>query len=193
MRFRSGLDISSEDLFFTGTGIAKGLEFLIQKKAGDYTGWASYTLGSVRNTFEELNNGNEFPALHDQLHEFKMVHTFEYENFRFGATLIYGSGKPFSEPAGNYAVELLDGKKLNFIGVGDKNGSRLPSYKRIDVSAHYVFPIGKGEGDIGLSIFNFFDWTNTWYYQYDFNQDPPLVTEINYLGSTPNLSLNVDF
>jgi hypothetical protein len=193
LRFRTGTDINFEDLFFTGSGVAKGVEFLIQKKAGNYTGWTSYTLGSVRNTFNDINNGNEFPALHDQLHEFKMVHTFEYENYRLGGTFIYGSGKPFSEPAGNYTVELLDGKKLNFIGVGDKNGSRIPSYKRIDVSVHYVFDIGKGKGDIGLSVFNLFGWTNTWYYQYDFNQDPPLVTEINYLGRTPNLSISVDF
>ena len=105
---------------------------LTPKKAGNYTGWTSYTLGSVRNTFEGINNGEEFPALHDQLHELKMVHTYEYENYRLGATFIYGSGKPYSEPAGNYAVELLDGKSLNFIGVGDKNGSRLPAYKRVD-------------------------------------------------------------
>ena len=122
-----------------------------------------------------------------------MVHTFEYENYRLGGTFVYGSGKPFSEPAGNYAVELLDGKKLNFIGVGDKNGSRIPDYLRIDVSVHYVFPIGKGKGDIGLSVFNLFGWENTWYYQYDFNQDPPLATKINYLGRTPNISINIDF
>ena len=193
LRFRTGNDINADDLFYTGTGIAKGIEFLIQKKAGNYTGWTSYTLSSVRNTFEEINNGVEFPALHDQLHEFKMVHTFEYENYRLGGTFIYGSGKPFSEPAGNYAIELLDGKKLNFIGVGDKNGSRIPDYKRVDVSVHYVFDIGRGKADIGLSVFNLFGWTNTWYYQYDFNQDPPLVTEINYLGRTPNISFNVDF
>ena len=193
LRFRTGLDINAEQLFFTGTGIAKGIEFLVQKKAGNYTGWTSYTLGSVRNTFKDLNDGKEFPALHDQLHEFKMVHTLEHRDYRFGATFIYGSGKPFSEPAGNYSVELLDGKKLNFIGVGNKNGSRIPAYKRIDLSAHYVFDVGKGKGDVGVSIFNFMGWTNTWYYQYDFNQDPPLVTEINYLGRTPNISFNVDF
>ena len=74
-----------------------------------------------------------------------------------------------------------------------QNGSRIPPYKRIDISVHYVFDIGRGKGDIGLSIFNLLGWTNTWYYQYDFNQDPPLVTEINYLGRTPNLSINIDF
>jgi len=64
LRFRRGIEIEANELFFTGNGIAKGIEFLIQKKQGKYTGWASYTLGSIRNTFDAFNEGDEFPALH---------------------------------------------------------------------------------------------------------------------------------
>ena len=37
---------------YAGTGIAKGIEFLAQKKSGDLNGWVSYTLGQARNHFD---------------------------------------------------------------------------------------------------------------------------------------------
>lgn len=193
LRFRRGIEIEAEELFFTGDGIAKGIEFLVQKKQGRYTGWISYTLGRIRNTFPGFNEGREFPALHDQLHEFKMVHSYESGPWKLSGTFTYGSGKPFSEPEGRYVIELLDGREFNYIGVGDKNGSRLPVYHRLDLSAHYQFEAGKLKYDIGLSIFNFLGRQNVWYVEYDFSRDPVLVSEINYLGFTPNLSFGVKF
>ncbi len=193
LRFRRGLEINADELFFTGNGIARGIEFLIQKKYGTYTGWASYTLGAIRNTFEVFNEGDKFPALHDQLHEFKMVHSYELWDWTFAATFIYGSGKPFSEPEGQYSVELLDGRSLNYIGIGPKNGSRLPAYHRLDLSIHRKFKLGEFPTDLGFSIFNLYGRTNIWYKEYDFNQDPPLITDITYLGLTPNLSFKIDF
>ncbi len=196
LRFRRGLEIEASELFFTGSGIARGMEFLIQKKQGKYTGWASYTLGRVRNTFAGFNDGREFPALHDQLHEFKMLHSMEIGYWTLAATFIYGSGKPFSEPEGQYNIELLDGRRVNYIGVGTKNGSRLPEYHRLDISAHYKFDIINwpgAKGDIGASIFNLYGRQNVWYVEYDFNQEPAVISEINYLGFTPNLSLSIQF
>lgn len=194
LRFRRGVDFDANELFFTGDGVAKGVEFLAQKKQGDYTGWVSYTLGSIRNTFPGLNNGEEFPALHDQLHEFKMVHGYELGDWNFSASFVYGSGRPFSEPAGIYTVELLNGESLGFVDIGTKNGSRLPAYHRLDVSAHYKFDLSqKIKADIGASIFNLYNRNNIWYFEYDFNQTPVLVTAIEYLGITPNLSFNIKF
>ena len=193
LRFRRSSEINAEELFFTGDGIARGIEFLIQKKHGDYTGWASYTLGSVRHTFPGLNEGLEFAALHDQLHEFKMVHSYELGDWNFSSTFIYGSGKPFSEPAGQYTIELLDGREFSYIGVGPKNGSRLPAYARLDLSAHYGFDVGNGKGDLGISFFNFLNRQNIWYKEYDFSQNPVLISNITYLGFTPNLSFSINF
>ena len=195
LRFRRGIEIEADELFFTGDGFARGIEFLIQKKQGKYTGWVSYTLGQVRNTFDAFNDGREFPALHDQLHEFKMLHSVEVDQWTFSSTFVYGSGKPFSEPEGQYSIELLDGQTLSYVGVGPKNGSRLPAYHRLDLSAHYKFDIGtKGTtGDLGLSLFNFYGRQNVWYVEYDFTQEPARITEINFLGFTPNLSCSIQF
>jgi len=48
--------LSFEEFFHTGSGIAKGIEFLVQRKAGKLTGWAGYTLGEVKYDFEAFGD-----------------------------------------------------------------------------------------------------------------------------------------
>ncbi|MFT7034919.1 MAG: ferric enterobactin receptor [Cyclobacteriaceae bacterium] len=193
LRFRTAGALDPEELFFSGNGKAQGLEFLIQKKSGDYTGWVAYTLAKVRNTFDGFNDGRPFPALHDQLHELKIVQSIEIDRWTLASIFIYGSGRPFSEPSGQYSVELLDGRELQYIGIGDKNGSRMAPYSRLDLSAHYKVTHGKTKIDLGFSIFNLYNRRNTNYFQYDFQQDPSVISEIKYIGVTPNISFNLEF
>jgi ferric enterobactin receptor len=197
LRFRTGAQITSAtQLFFTGKGYAEGVDFLLQKKQGNYTGWASYTVGRVRNTYSDFNDGKEFPAINDQLHEFKITQNYTLGAWNFSSTFIFGSGKPYSEPAGQYSLSLLDGRDLSYIGVGTKNGSRLSPYHRLDVSVHHKFMFDKArkiKGDLGLSVFNLYNRRNIWYYQYDFTQKPAVITEVTYLNITPNVSLTIDF
>lgn len=192
LRFQRN-DIDLDQLFFLGNGYAEGVEFLLQKKRGAYTGWVTYTLAKVRNTFPGINNGFEFSALHDQRHEFKTVHSYETGNWRLAATFVFASGKPFTEPAGQYSIELLDGQTNNYISVGAKNASRLPAYHRLDLSAHYLYKLGRFDMDFGISVFNFYDRRNIWYREYDFTEKPPLISEVKYLGFTPNVSAEIKF
>lgn len=186
-------DTNVSELFFSGDGITQGIEFLAQKKAGQYTGWVSYTLSEVVHEFADLNEGKQFYALHDSRHEFKMVHTYDYNNWTFGLTWVLGTGKPYTEPESLYSLEYLDGSESSYISIGSKNNSRLPAYHRLDMSAHYKIKKGSIEYDFGLSIFNFYGRQNTWYREFDFTTTPPIVTDVNYLGFTPNISFELNF
>ena len=193
LRFRTDAKFKAEELFFTGSGTTQGVEVLIQKKAGQYSGWLSYTLGQVYHTFPGLNDGDAFYALHDQRHELKLVNSYDIGDWSIAANFVYGSGKPFSEPEGFYTIEQLNGENLQFVSVGKKNGSRIPAYHRLDLSAHHRFAIGKAKADLGVSLFNLYGRKNVWYYKFDFQQTPFLRTDVNYLGFTPNLSFNISF
>jgi hypothetical protein len=59
-----------EENFFTGDGIAKGIDILAQKKFGQTTGWIGYTLSQVTNNIEEFG-AYDYYASHDVRHEFK--------------------------------------------------------------------------------------------------------------------------
>ncbi len=193
LRYRRN-NIELDQLFFSGDGTAKGIEFLLQKKQGKFTGWITYTLAQVEHQFDGLNEGNPFPALHDQTHEFKVVANWEpHPRWRFSTTWVYGSGKPYTAPESQYQIDLLDGRQFSYISVGEKNGERLPAYHRMDIGAHYLFEIGKVKMDAGFSVFNLYNRTNIWYRQFNLQELPMVINDVTYLGTTPNVSLNFSF
>ena len=131
LRFQSALGTDPNDqLFFEGTGISRGVDFLIQKKVGKYTGWLGYTLSEVVHTFPDLSN-NPFYSLNDQRHEFKIVNVLKAGRWDLGATWVYGSGKPYTAPNGIYTITLLDGTETEYVSIGEKNGLRIDPYHRL--------------------------------------------------------------
>ena len=185
---RGGLNV--EELFYQGNGVAKGIEFLAQKKVGQYTGWLSYTLGQVLYEFPDFST-DPFPALHDQTHEFKMVHTYQLNRFEFGGTWVYSTGHPYTAPVGGYTLELLDGTTFDYVNVADKNSYRLPAYHRLDLSATYKFQLGTLPASFGLSVFNVYNRKNVWYKEYEVVDGDLLETDVTFLGITPNFFLNI--
>ncbi len=193
LRYRRNT-IAMDRLFFQGSGTVKGIDFMLQKKSGKLTGWATYTLSKAENIFEKMNGGNPFPALHDQRHEFKIVGNWEPDKkWKFSSTWIFGSGKPYTAPESQYQIDLLDGRQFSYISVGPKNGERLPAYHRLDVAAHYLFMLKNISCDAGFSVFNLYNRTNIWYREFDLQELPMIVNDVTYLGITPNVSLNFSF
>lgn len=189
---REGIGIDADELFFTGDGIAHGLEFLLQKKRGKYSGWVSYTLGKIEHTFPGLNGGEPFPALHDQTHELKLVNSLNMGRWTLAATWTFATGKPYTSPDSQYIITLLDGSEQSFIHVGGKNTERLPAYHRLDAAVHYKLDVKAARIDVGLSIFNLYNRKNVWYKEFDLSESPMVTTDVSFLGITPNLSVRVD-
>lgn len=194
LRFtRNFREINYEENFFHGTGTAKGLEFLAQKKFGKFNGWIGYTLSEVLYDFPDFSD-EAFPASHDVTHEFKIIGLYKWKNWDFGATWIFATGKPYTAPEGGYEIGLLDGESQDFITVGEKNGLRLPDYHRLDLSATYNFSLGadnKVPGSLGLSLFNVYDRKNLWYKEFEVQEGELLETDVHFLGFTPNITLRL--
>lgn len=184
-------DIGYEENFFTGTGLAKGVDFLVQKTQGVVTGWVGYTLSQVTNRIEEFGD-YDFYASHDVTHEFKSVLSYRWRSWDFGATWIYASGKPYTSPEGGYELTLLDGSTADYINVSVKNGNRLPDYHRFDLSASYNFKLGQSSpATLSFSAFNVYNRANVWYKEYEIVDNEVIETPVYYLGFTPNVSLSI--
>ena len=188
LRFQRN-NVDPLNLFFAGSGTAQGAEFLAQKKFGAFTGWVSYTLAEALSSFPDLNDGNSFPALHDQRHEVKTVGTLSLGRWDLASTWTYGSGTPYTAPQAEYQIELLDGSAFSYVNVSGKNQLRLPAYHRLDLSARYRFSLGDYGGDVGMSLFNAYDRANVWYRQFELDATPAIVTDVNYVGRVLNLSV----
>ena len=178
--------LAISEQFFAGTGYSKGIEFLLQKKFGNFTGWASYTLGETKYDFEAFGS-EPFFANQDERHELKIVASYRLKNFDFASTFVYGSGKPYTAPVGYYQLTLIDDSVEPYFQISDKNVLRFPAYHRLDFSANYNFDLEEAEAQIGVSLFNVYNKSNTWYNEYEVIDGQLLETEVSLLGLTPSL------
>lgn len=182
--------LTYEDNFFQGTGSTLGLDFLVQKSHGNYTGWLAYTLSDTDYNFPDFQEG-DFPAAQDVTHEFNFVNMYKLGAWDFSLTWIYATGRPYTEPTGGYTVSLLDGTEQDYVSVSGKNAVRFPDYHRLDASITYNWKSKSGGlWSLSTSFFNLYNRTNTWYKEYQIEEDELIETDINFLGFTPNLTLS---
>jgi outer membrane cobalamin receptor len=182
-----------ESNFFQGSGIAKGIEFLVQKKFGQFNGWVCYTLGKVEYTFPDFDSGEPFSAKQDKSNEVKVIGSYETGNWNFSASWIYSTGLPYTAPESQYFITLLDGEQQSYIHVSKKNAYRLPDYHRLDVSVSLKFKNNSFDGEFGLSVFNVYNRKNIWYKKYDLTVSPIEVTNVSMLGLIPTLFIKLNF
>ena len=180
--------LTYEDSFFEGTGNTRGLDLLLQKSMGKYSGWMSYTLSQTRYNFP-IYQESDFPASHDVTHEYKFVNIYKLGKFDFSATWVYATGRPYTEPTGGYSVSLLDGTEQDYVSVSSKNGVRFPDYHRLDAAVTYSWQGQRGgKNALSLSFFNLYGRRNIWYKEFQIEGEELIETNINFLGFTPNLS-----
>src|SRR5690606_13965804 len=94
-----------ETELLTGKGRAYGLELMIEKKAGRFTGWLSYTLsrserlvrGAYRST--TINRGEWYPANFDKPHIITLVVNATLgDSWDLGMNFTYQTGRPITYP-----------------------------------------------------------------------------------------------
>ena len=152
--------------FVFGDGKAFGVEFYLKKVKGKTTGWLGYTLSTTRRQFDDINNGQEFFAKYDRLHDLSIVvaHTYS-EKWKFSTVFIYASGNATTMPIARYTIE---GKIIN--EYGDRNAYRMPAYHRLDISATYS-PKPKKERNYEstwkFAIYNVYNRYNPYFIYFD--------------------------
>jgi hypothetical protein len=178
--------------FYSGTGRAYGLELLIQKKLGNYTGWIGYTLANAQNKFAVFGD-NYYPADQDIRHEFKWINMYHQNRWNYSAVFIFSTGHPYTAPLSTYSFTEADGNRETYFNVSGKNAERLPDYNRLDLSATYDLLKINGDkiGSIGLSLFNVYNHKNMWYKEYYLVDNAAVTTNVTYLGFTPNITLSL--
>ena len=181
--------------FYAGDGYATGLELLAQKKAGTFRGWATYTIGQVKNRFPE-QSPNYYFANHDMTHEVKIVGICMLGHFDLSATWICATGRPYTTPLGVYQIDLIGGNTESFFAVSDKNSFRLPTYHRLDLGVNFRFNLFESKGrphTLSFSLFNAYNRANVNAKQFQIVDGYILESNMNYLSIMPNFSLAVKF
>jgi len=199
----AGLDYS--DLFRFGEGYAYGAEIFFEKQVGRLTGFIGYTFGVTRRKFPGFNTdisaqnptARFYPPKYDRLHDSNIVVNYRLsERWSTSAVFSYGTGQAYTEPLGRTEFPGVPWGNLDreSFTIGRLNASRLPAYHRMDVAfsrAGNFF--GLGEAEWRFQIINVYSRRNTWFYNYDFDENPVDRTEVTLLPILPSVSYTVNF
>lgn len=156
------------DHLLSGTGQNYGAEFMFKKNYGRVTGWVSYTLGWATRSFPEIAGGRPFPSKHDRRHNLSVVATYcPVSRLELSAVFVYASGLPFTMPVSVYIV----GENV-LSEYGDRNGSRMPDYHRLDFSATWhLRQKGRCRHSFNLSLYNVYARNNPIFMDVKVNYD----------------------
>jgi hypothetical protein len=134
-----------------GKGRAYGVEFQIKKTKGKLTGWFNYTLSRALRTFDDIDQGEEFSARQDRIHDLNLVLTYKInEKFVLSTSFVYYTGDAVTFPSAQYSYD-----DITIPYVEKRNGNRLPDYHRLDLGFTWYFKDRKRfEQSLNFSIYN---------------------------------------
>lgn len=122
-----------DNQFVFGIGDSYGIEFFLKKSIGKVNGWVGYTWSKTTREFDDLNNGNPFPARFDRRHDLSIVLNYDLnDKWSFGAAFVYGTGNAITLPVSRY---FLEGRVVSEFA--DRNSFRMDPYHRADISVNY--------------------------------------------------------
>jgi len=129
-----------ETEILNGESRAYGLEFLLRKNEGKFTGWIAYTLSKAEQRTPGgtagglgINNGAWYNTAFDRTHDISVSGAYRLnDKWSFGTNLVFQTGRPVTYPNGQYKYE-----GLSIASYSDRNSDRLPAYHRLDVSVNY--------------------------------------------------------
>ncbi len=178
-----------------GSSTAYGLELLLKKSQGKFSGFISYTLARVEKKIGEINNGETYLAHYDRTHDIAVVTSFEIsKKWSVGANWIYQSGRAVTVPTGRF---VYGGTVIPVYS--DRNDARLPAYHRLDFAATLV-PKHDSEkrfkGEWVFSIYNVYARKNAYSINFVTDDENPNLTyaEKTYLFSIiPAITYNFKF
>lgn len=207
VEYKDGADLllnqQLETDLITGDARSYGLELMLKKQEGKFTGWISYTLSrserKVQSRFDEetINDGNYYPSNFDKLHDLSIVMSYEFnKKWSIGSSFAFTTGRPITLPTGKYQWGGFTIADFS----ADRNGDRIDNYHRLDVSATYKVPQKEGkrwQSSWSFGVYNLYSRRNTYSLTFRQNEENPLVGEavkISIFGSAiPFVTYNFNF
>lgn len=157
-----------ETQLIQGQSKSYGLELMLAKKKGKFTGWTNYTYARTfnkvnigTNALDVVNFGNWYRANFDRPHSFNTsvdIAVDKHNSFDFN--LVISSGRPFTQPIG-----FVTYQNNYYPFYDERNNKRIPTYHRLDFSWNISNPSMKDRrwtGNWAFSVYNLYGAKNTY-------------------------------
>jgi hypothetical protein len=182
-----------EGELLTGIGRAYGIEFLVKKKTGRFTGWAGYTLSKTERKINGINFNNWYNARQDRTHDITIVGIYDLtKKWNLSTTWTYQTGNAVTYPVGKYTSN----NAVTFL-YSERNAERFPAYHRLDFGATYMRKkTDKRESSWTFSVYNAYGRQNA--FTIEFREDPKDASKTQALQTAlfrwvPSVTYNFKF
>jgi outer membrane receptor for ferrienterochelin and colicin len=172
-----------------GEAWSYGVEFLVQKTAGKFTGWIGYTLSWTQQRFDDLNFGRKFFARYDRRHDVSIVLMYSpTKRINLSLAWVFATGNAVTLPTSVYVNEDLSSSIGNDLyaaylsehdnyfsyveNYSDKNNLRMKPFHHLDVGVQFIVPHKRNWTSIfEVSIYNLYNHKNAFFYFVDYSTD----------------------
>ncbi|MFD2917052.1 TonB-dependent receptor [Psychroserpens luteus] len=190
-----------ETEILNGEARAYGLEVLLRKNKGKFTGWLAYTLSkSEQRTLggqaggPGINKGNWYNTPYDRTHDISLTGIYKLnDKWSLSSNLVFQTGRPVTYPNGQYNYE-----GFSVATYSSRNEDRLAAYHRLDVSATYTpnnKPDNRWKGEWVFGIYNLYNRQNAASVTFTQNDQTGLneATRLSIFGLIPSVTYNFKF
>ena len=170
LEYRDGVSYSRttegwESMVETGIGKACGLEILIGKHSGRFTGSLGYTLSDALRRFPGggVNNGEWFHAKYARRHQAVLQTDYAFSSrVKLNASWRLSSGTRMSLPQGTALYPSTSSSKERMIldYIPCRNNYVLPPSHSLDVNVVVMFPHKRGNSTLTLGVTNLYNAHN---------------------------------
>jgi hypothetical protein len=190
-----------EQVILNGEMRSYGLELLLRKNTGKFTGWIAYTLSKSEQrtpgrTANEtgINNGNWYRSAYDKTHNLAITSSYKLnKKWNFGANFTLQTGQPVTYPNGQYTY-----LGITVPSYGTRNENNLPLYHHLDIAATLTPKSSQTKtwkGEWVFSIYNLYGRKNAASISFRQNQDSGAneAIKLSIFGMVPAVSYNFKF
>jgi hypothetical protein len=208
---------TAEDDILSGEGLSYGLDVMLRKDTGAVTGWVAASLLKAERTFPDPLSPFRpvaeitYPPVFDRRLDLDIVLRYPLPRaWEGGLRWNLGTGIPYTRAIGSYAYyspRPIQGGGLRWAGqdggggpVGEygvvlepRNGSRFPTYHRLDVSARRTFRKSWGRLSPYVNVLNVYNRRNPLFFFYEYEKSPPVRSGVSMFPVLPTFGLEVTF
>ena len=164
----------------SGKGWSYGVEFLVRKEVGKFTGWIGYTLSWTKQQFKDLNFGEPFFARYDRRHDVSIVLMYSpTKRINLSLSWVFATGNAVTLPTSLYVSETMQDfldivvpesdNQYHYYGFienyGKKNDFRMKPFHHLDIGVQFIKPHDKkGQSIFEVSIYNIYSHHNPFFY-----------------------------
>jgi len=194
------------DEFISGKGHVWGIELLLKKTSGKFTGWLGYSYSNIERRFDYNGDGsvqktdNEMSEIYtpkySKPHSLNLVAGYQLnKKNQFSMSWTISSGQPYTPVVGKvfHGGQDINNPYAELINIqGQKNSSRFPLYIRGDASWIRDISWFGLDGKFKLQVLNFTNHYNVLTYIWNHKQSPSQVRAMSMFPILPTIGLEFE-